>query len=365
MALACKPQLLIADEPPTALDITIQEQILSILKDAQRQTDMGILLITHDLNMVKSFADYICIMHQGSIIEQGRTEDIFQQPKTDYTRHLLDSIFTNPPLKKINTNTVLSVKNLSCRFKNKGDWLSFFTGKHSWFTAVDKINITVNQGDTLGIIGESGSGKTTLGLAILRLTNAQGEIIFNGHHLHSYNEGKLRPLRRKMQIVFQDPFSSLSPRFSIEQIIGEGLKAHGIGKNRAARRNIIVNALQEVGLTADILDRFPHEFSGGQRQRIAIARAIVLQPELIIFDEPTSALDMTVQKQIVELLQDLQNKLAITYIFISHDLRVIKAVANQIMVMKDGKMVETGTAEQIFSQPQHAYTKQLLSTVID
>ena len=356
MALACRPKLLIADEPTTALDVTIQAQILSLLQELQHEFNMAILLITHDLNMVQKIADRVFVMHQGKIVEQGVTIDIFSQPTDPYTIKLMESVPKGEPFPKEESRPLITVENLHCHFSIKK---GFFRRKVAEIKAVDNANLTIKQGTTYGLVGESGSGKSTLGLCILRLVSCRGNIIYNGDQLLKKDKSSMRSLRRELQIVFQDPFSSLSPRLTIFQIISEGLRVHNIGRTKDERRRIVEKKLLEVGLTAEMADRYPHEFSGGQRQRIAIARAIALSPKFIILDEPTSALDMTIQAQIIELLRDLQEKYQITYLFISHDLRVVKALADEIAVMKNGKIVEQGNAHKIFSNPSHQYTQQL------
>ncbi len=360
MALACRPALLIADEPTTALDVTIQAQIMELLKELQQELKMAVLLITHDLNMVRKTADRVNIMHQGKIVEHGQTEEIFTAPQHPYTIHLLGSVPHGEPAPRKKSRPLITISNLHCHFPiRKG----FFKRKVGEIKAVNGVSLTIREGWTYGIIGESGSGKSTLGMCILRLTNCHGHIDYNGRNLLTLNTRKLRPLRRELQVVFQDPFSSLSPRLTIAQIISEGLEVHGIGKNRAERKQIVEQSLEEVGLAGSMADRYPHEFSGGQRQRIAIARAVVLQPKFIVLDEPTSALDMTIQAQIIELLRDLQQKYNMTYLFISHDLQVVRALANEVAVMKDGMIIESGPAHEIFTSPKEKYTKILTSCV--
>lgn len=363
MALACRPSLLIADEPTTALDVTIQEQILSLIKDLQNEYDMAVLLITHDLPMVEKIADTVSIMHQGKIVENGKAASIFSSPQHEYTKHLLSSVPHGQPGPASPTKNLVTLDNINCEFimKTGSKWL--FKTKKSVIKAVDKVSLNVKQGTTLGIVGESGSGKSTLGMCLLRLTRFNGDIFYNSRDgeikLSGLSNRELRPLRKDLQVVFQDPFSSLSPRLSIEQIVGEGLKVHKIGHNKAERRELIEQALIDVDLDPAMLHRYPHEFSGGQRQRIAIARAIILRPELLILDEPTSALDMTIQAQIIDLLKQLQKRFGMTYIFISHDLRVIRAMANDVAVMQSGQIVESGTADEVFGDPKEQYTKTL------
>jgi len=361
MALACQPKLLIADEPTTALDVTTQLQILELLETMQRNFGMAVLLISHDLNLVKHFADRICVMQQGQLVEQATTANLFAQPQHTYTQHLLNSQPTD--LKghydyEAVPKPLLTAQQLSCRFDLKK---SIWRRNRKILNAVDAVDLNIYPGETLGIVGESGSGKTTLGLCLLRLLQCQGEIQFNGQALHKLPQRQLRILRRHFQVVFQDPYASLSPRLSVEKIIGEGLEIHYPQLNRRERRERILRVLGEVGLEAEMLWRYPHEFSGGQRQRIAIARAIILEPRLILLDEPTSALDVSVQKQVLALLRELQINHAISYLFISHDLKVIRAMSHRMIVMQQGKFVEQGQTEQIFSHPQHPYTQTLIA----
>lgn len=356
MALACEPELLIADEPTTALDVTVQLKILDLLKDLQARLGMALLIISHDLNVVKRIANYVCVMKQGAIVEQGPCEQVFNSPQDFYTRELLAAEPTGLPSTRRLGAELLRVNDLKVWFPLKK---KLFSRHQKYFRAVDGIDITLRQGETIGIVGESGSGKSTLGLAILKLLKSRGKITFQGLDIDQYSQRQMRSIRRQIQIVFQDPFGSLSPRMSVGQIIGEGLKIHNIG-SREERETAIIRVLNEVGLDETCINRYPHEFSGGQRQRIAIARALVLKPSLILLDEPTSALDRTVQKQVVELLKSLQEKYNIAYLFISHDLAVVKALSHQLMVIKSGHVVEKGPAEQLFSAPQHPYTKQLL-----
>ena len=367
MALACRPALLIADEPTTALDVTIQAQILELLEDIQKELNMAVLLITHDLNMVKKISDQVHIMHDGRIVENGPTESIFTKPHDPYTIHLLNSVPKGEPKPKPKSQQLLTISDLQCHFPIKAGFFKRTIGK---IKAVDGVNLTIREGTTYGVVGESGSGKSTLGMCILRLTDCQGEIIYQGKNGSTKNlvhqsGASLRPLRRELQVVFQDPFSSLSPRLTIEQIISEGLKVHSIGRDRNERQKMVYQTLHEVGLEEEMAGRYPHEFSGGQRQRIAIARAIVLKPRFLVLDEPTSALDMTIQAQIIELLKNLQERHGITYLFVSHDLRVIKAMADEVAVMQNGKIVEAGPAADLFSNPQHSYTKTLFAAAFD
>jgi len=362
MALACHPKLLIADEPTTALDVTIQVQILELLEDLQKEFSMAVLMITHDLNMVRRFAERVCVMQQGILVEQNTMQQIFTAPTHEYTRHLLDSqprqyIEYQSPQQRNDWPVVLQAKDIRCYFPVKS---GVFRRKTGEIRAVDHIDISVRQGETIGIVGESGSGKTTLGMCLLRLQDCDGEIIFAGQQLHVLKSRELRPLRREFQIVFQDPFSSLSPRMTVEQIIREGLQIHFPEQTPAQHRQRIEQVLQEVGLDISMLTRYPHEFSGGQRQRIAIARVVVLEPRLIMLDEPTSALDVSVQKQVLELLAELQKNHGISYLFITHDLAVVRSMAHQIMVMQGGKVIEQGETTEMFEQPKEEYTRRLL-----
>ncbi|HXP12271.1 MAG TPA: dipeptide ABC transporter ATP-binding protein, partial [Stellaceae bacterium] len=363
MALANEPDILIADEPTTALDVTIQAQILKLLKDLQRRFGMALLLITHDLTIVRKMADRVLMMTQGEIVEQGATKDIFEHPKHPYTKHLLEALPRGrPEAKTPRPPVLLEAKDLRVWFPVKtGLWRR--TSGH--IKAVDGVDLSLREGETLGVVGESGSGKTTLGLALLRLQESQGAIRYDGRNIEALGSGAMRPLRRELQIVFQDPFASLSPRLSLAQIVEEGLKVHKLGGGGAGRRKLIEESLAELGLDPSSADRYPHEFSGGQRQRIALARAMVLKPRLIVLDEPTSALDMSVQTQIVELLRELQQRHGIAYLFISHDLRVVRALAHEVLVLKDGKAVERGPAKQIFDAPREPYTKALIAAAFD
>lgn len=358
MALACQPRLLVADEPTTALDVTIQAQILELLEDLQKEFGMAVLMITHDLNMVKRFADHVCVMKEGEIVEQNNTSDLFKTTKHSYTQHLLNSqpetLVTN---KTILDSEVLNAENLRCYFPIKA---GFFNKKVADVKAVDNVSLVLNQAETLGIVGESGSGKTTLGMCLLRLQNCEGKIVLNNNTISNLSERELRPLRKDIQVVFQDPFSSLSPRMNIMQIIEEGLLIHFPQLNSEQRYIKIKNIMLEVGLEESMLSRYPHEFSGGQRQRVAIARVVVLEPKLILLDEPTSALDVSVQKQVLTLLNDLQRKHDISYLFITHDLRVIRAMAHKVIVMRDGQIVEEGLTEKLFEEPRESYTQTLL-----
>lgn len=362
MALANDPALLIADEPTTALDVTIQAQILTLLKDLQQRLGMALLLITHDLNIVRRMADKVAVMQKGEVVEQSLTANLFAKPQHLYTKMLLAAEPKGDALTmKEDAEEILCVTDLKVHFPIKK---GFLRKTVDVIRAVDGISLTVKSGETIGIVGESGSGKTTLGLAILRLLPSKGTIVFMGKPLNGLSQGELRSLRRSMQVVFQDPFGSLSPRMSISDIIAEGLDIHQPELSKAERAQRVTDALNEVGLDPTTRDRYPHEFSGGQRQRISIARAIILKPKFVVLDEPTSALDMSVQAQIVDLLRDLQKKHGISYMFISHDLRVIKALSHYIVVMKEGLAVEAGPAAAIFTAPQQTYTKALLAAAL-
>ena len=352
MALANEPEILIADEPTTALDVTIQAQILVLLQELQAKLGMAMLLITHDLGVVRHMANRVAVMTAGEIVEQAATEDIFERPQHAYTKHLLSAQPGGKPASPPDdAATVMTAENLRVWFPIKA---GVFRRTVDYVRAVDEITLEVREGHTVGVVGESGSGKTTLGLALLRLISSQGAINFHGQGIEGLNGKAMRPLRRQMQIVFQDPFSSLSPRMSIAQIIEEGLLVHGEGGNYDERRTLIARTLEEVGLEPSAMDRFPHEFSGGQRQRVAIARAMVLQPQFVVLDEPTSALDVSVQAQIVDLLRDLQQRHRLAYLFISHDLKVVRALADEVIVLRNGKVMEQGKAAQIFDDPQTA-----------
>ena len=363
MALANEPDLLIADEPTTALDVTIQAQILKLLKDLQREFGMAILLITHDLSIVRHMADRVYVMTEGKLVEEGPTERLFVTPQHDYTRKLLASQPKGSPAPIDRTApSVMATDNMKVWFPIRRGLLRRTVGH---VKAVDGITVEVRAGQTVGVVGESGSGKTTLGLALLRLISSNGPIRFHGREIQGLKSNPLRPLRRQMQIVFQDPFSSLSPRLSAFQIVEEGLKVHRLGGTYEERRRLVAEALLEVGLEPSMMDRFPHEFSGGQRQRIAIARAMVLHPRFVVLDEPTSALDMTVQAQIIDLLRDLQTRHRLAYLFISHDLRVVRALASELIVMKDGQVVEQGPAAEVFDAPRTEYTRALMAAAFE
>ncbi len=363
MALANEPDLLIADEPTTALDVTIQAQILRLLAKLQSELGMAMLFITHDLGIVSKVANRVCVMKDGEIVEEGETRTVFSSPSHDYTKRLLEAEpkGTKPPI-AAERDVVLSGDDVRVWFPIKKGLLRR-TVDH--IKAVDGISLTVRQGETVGVVGESGSGKTTLGMALLRLERSDGEIYCEGRNIQGLETADLRPLRREMQVVFQDPFGSLSPRMSVGQIIEEGLKVHGLGETEAARDSMVIQALEEVELDPASRHRYPHEFSGGQRQRIAIARAIVLKPKFIVLDEPTSALDRSVQAQIVDLLRRIQAEHDLAYMFISHDLRVVRALSDYVVVLRAGKVMEQGPAAQLFDSPEHPYTRALMAAAFD
>ena len=362
MALANEPDLLIADEPTTALDVTIQAQILALLLELQAKLGMAILLITHDLGIVEKTADRVCVMTEGRIVESGDCDAIFNSPRHAYTRHLISAEPSGVPVAGDEQAKVLmSCENLCVRFPLAKGF--FFVKKY--LTAVNRVSLSVREGQTLGIVGESGSGKTTLGLALLRLVASSGAVTLDDQRLDLLTAKGVKPFRRDMQIVFQDPFGSLSPRMSVGQIVEEGLLVHQRELTEAQRRDLVAKTLLEVGLDPDTQDRYPHEFSGGQRQRIAVARALILKPRVLVLDEPTSALDMSVQAQIVDLLRDLQHKHKLTYLFISHDLKVVRALSNRVIVMKDGVIVEQGTSDEIFEAPRSEYTRELIHAAFD
>jgi microcin C transport system ATP-binding protein len=363
MALANEPDLLIADEPTTALDVTVQAQILSLLKELQRRLGMAMLFITHDLGIVRKLADTVCVMKEGKIVETGPVERVFTAPEHPYTRALL-AAEPKPDPAPINADApvVVETKDLKVWFPIKRGVMRRVVGH---IKAVDGVSIAVRQGETLGVVGESGSGKTTLGLAILRLVSSDGPIVFLGSTIAGLTFRQMRPFRLHMQIVFQDPYGSLSPRMSVSDIIEEGLWVHHPKLTRAQREERVVQALRDVGLDPETRFRYPHEFSGGQRQRIAVARAIVLEPTFVMLDEPTSALDMLIQAQIVELLRALQKRRNLTYMFISHDLRVVAALASRLVVMRHGKVVEEGAAAELFARPRSDYTRALLAAAFN
>jgi microcin C transport system ATP-binding protein len=363
MALANEPDLLIADEPTTALDVTIQAQILRLLKDLQARMHMALLLITHDLSIVRRIADRVCVMNAGEIVEQGPMASVFAAPRHPYTRQLLAAEPKGrPDPAPAGAPDLIQAADAKVWFPIRRGLLRRTVGH---IKAVDGISLRLRRGNTLGVVGESGSGKSTLGRALLRLQQSEGKIVFDGRDLQDLTWSAMRPLRRRMQIVFQDPYGSLNPRLSVGDIVGEGLAVHRIGGSKSDRRDLIARTLIEVGLHPDIQDRYPHEFSGGQRQRIAIARALVLKPDLIVLDEPTSALDVSVQAQIVQLLRDLQTRHALTYIFISHDLRVVRALAHDVLVMRNGRVVEQGPADRVFAHAEDPYTRALIAAAFD
>lgn len=359
MALANKPKLLIADEPTTALDVTVQAQILKLLADLKEAQGMSMLFITHDLGIVRKIADRVCVMSKGKIVETGPTKEIFDNPQHEYTKHLLAAEPKGePPLADLSAKTVMEGKDVRVWFPIKKGFLRK-TVDH--VKAVDGIDVELRAGQTLGVVGESGSGKTTLGLALSRMISSKGEIRFDGRDIAKFSFKDMRPLRREMQIVFQDPFGSLSPRMTIADIIAEGLLVHEPKLSADDRDERVVSALKEVNLDPESRFRYPHEFSGGQRQRIAIARAMALNPKFVMLDEPTSALDMSVQAQVVDLLRALQKKHDLAYLFISHDLKVVRALANDVLVMRNGKAVEYGTSKEVFANPKTDYTKALMA----
>jgi microcin C transport system ATP-binding protein len=362
MALANNPDLLIADEPTTALDVTVQAQILKLLRELQAANGMAMLLITHDLGIVRHMAARVCVMRQGRIVEANETGKLFNQPEHEYTQMLLSAEPKGkPPPFDASAPVVMSAEKLKVWYPIKR---GFFRRTVGYVKAVDGVDAEVRAGQTLGVVGESGSGKTTLGLAMLRLISSEGPILYLGRRVDSYGAKEMRPLRKEIQVVFQDPYGSLSPRLSIRQIVEEGLIVQGRSMNEAQRQARVAEALVEVGLDPETMDRYPHEFSGGQRQRIAIARALALEPRFIVLDEPTSALDMSVQAQIVDLLRALQERHNLAYMFISHDLKVVRALANEVIVMRNGIAVERGPTAQIFDHPQTDYTKALIAAAI-
>ena len=364
MALAGQPDLLIADEPTTALDVTTQAEILKLLQDVQKRFGMALLLITHDLGIVRKMAEQMMVMEKGLIVEAGAVEEIFARPHHPYTRRLLssDPQGTAVPLPAASSPPVMKVRDLSVHFPLKTGLFRRTTG---FIKAVHNVSLSLRQGETLGIVGESGSGKTTLALAILRLVSSQGEIWLDTHPLEKLSPREMRPLRKEMQIVFQDPFASLSPRMTVEEIVGEGLEVHQPDLNVSDRVRRIIEALQQVGLDESMKDRYPHEFSGGQRQRIAIARALILKPKLLILDEPTSALDRAIQADILQILKKLQKERLLSYLFISHDLKIVRAISHTLIVMKEGLIVESGPCDQIFENPRHDYTQRLLKAAFE
>jgi microcin C transport system ATP-binding protein len=363
MALANEPDLFIADEPTTALDVTVQAQILKLLAELKARLGMALLFITHDLGIVRKIADRVCVMTQGKIVEQGPVADVFERPQHAYTKKLLaaepkgraEPVPSSAPI-------IVDAGPIRVWFPIKRGFLRRTVGH---VKAVDGVSIAVREGETVGVVGESGSGKTTLGLALLRLVSSNGPIVFLGKRLDELRAKQIRPLRKDMQVVFQDPYGSLSPRLSVAEIVEEGLLVQKRGLSLRERRQVVARALDDVGIDPATMDRYPHEFSGGQRQRIAIARAMALDPQFVVLDEPTSALDMSVQAQIVELLRDLQKRKKLAYMFISHDLKVVRALANHVVVMQDGKVVEEGSAERLFTRPQNEYTRALFAAAFN
>lgn len=363
MALANEPDLLIADEPTTALDVTIQAQILALLQELQREFGMALILITHDLGIVRKMADVIYVMKAGQVVEHGNRDAVFENASHPYTQHLLSAEPSpRPPRSSDLPEEIITGRDIRVWYPVRKGLLGRVS---SYVKACDGVDVSLGAGRTVGVVGESGSGKTTLGLALLRLIASEGEIHFRGEPVHDVKGRDLRARRRQMQMVFQDPFGSLSPRLSVQQIVAEGLAVHEPDVSERERINKVSQVLEEVGLSADSLHRFPHEFSGGQRQRIAIARAMVLKPSLVVLDEPTSALDMSVQAQIVDLLRELQTRHQLAYLFISHDLKVVRALSDEIIVMRRGKVVESGDATQIVNNPQTDYTRALMAAAFD
>ena len=362
MALANRPKLLIADEPTTALDVTIQAQILTLLKSLQVEEGLSMLFITHDLGIVRRMADRVCVMKDGDIVERGDTQALFARPSHPYTRMLLGSEPRGRPGPvRPDAPAVLEGDKVRVWFPVRRGLLRKTVGH---IKAVTDVSVRVRAGETVGVVGESGSGKTTLALACLRLISSEGRIVFMGRDVHGLKSRQLRPLRRELQVVFQDPYGSLSPRLPVRDVVAEGLGVHGLRDRSRTAREEVADALTEVGLDPEAMDRFPHEFSGGQRQRIAIARAMILRPKFVALDEPTSALDMTVQSQIVDLLRDLQRRRGLAYLFISHDLKVVRALSHHVVVMRNGEVVEEGPAEQVFDRPAHPYTAELQAAAL-
>ena len=362
MALANEPRLLIADEPTTALDVTIQAQILNLLKSLQQRLGMAILLITHDLGIVRNVAHRVCVMTDGEIVERGSNDAVFTRPQHSYTQHLLAAEPKGEPLAtNASGDVTMQCTNLSVKYTIGKGWFGFSDFLH----AVKDVSVNVRAGETVGVVGESGSGKTTLGMAVLRMLGSEGNINFKGQRIDNLKRKALTPLRSDMQIVFQDPYGSLSPRMSVQHIIEEGLKVHQPSKTSQQRKDAVAEIMTEVGLEPSTMVRYPHEFSGGQRQRISIARAMVLRPSFVVLDEPTSALDMSVQAQIVDLLRELQKAHNIAYLFVSHDLKVVRALANWLVVMRDGDIIEQGVARDVFTQPKSAYARTLFDAALD
>ena len=366
MAIANKPDLLIADEPTTALDVTIQSQILKLLKDLQKKYGMAIMLITHDLTVVRKTSDRICVMRYGKIVERGNTEEVFSNPQHEYTKHLINSEPSGEPDPFDATKKDYIIEGQKCTVKFTLKKGNFFNQKKSELIAVNTVDIKTRYGETIGIVGESGSGKTTLGMSLIKLQElTSGRVSFEGNEIQDYNTQQMKPLRPQMQIVFQDPFSSLNPRHTVKQIIGEGLDINKSDMNKKDKDVLIKKTLNEVNLEENMLHRFPHEFSGGQRQRIAIARAIIMNPNFILLDEPTSALDLSIQAQIIELLRTLRRNHNLSYIFISHNLKVIRSLCHYILVMKDGKVIEEGITKQVLDNPINEYTKELVQSAFE
>ncbi|MDC3178468.1 ABC transporter ATP-binding protein [Pelagibacteraceae bacterium] len=366
IAIANKPDLLIADEPTTALDVTIQSQILKLLKNLQKKYGMAIMLITHDLTVVRKTSDRICVMRYGKIVERGYTEEVFSNPKHEYTKHLINSEPSGEPdpFDEENKNYIIEGQKCTVKFVLKKG--NFFNQKTSELIAVNNVDIKARYGETIGIVGESGSGKSTLGMSLIKLQEINsGKIIFEDQEIQNYNTQKMKELREHMQIVFQDPFSSLNPRHTVKQIIGEGLEINRKDLSNEDKDNLVIKTLEEVNLDESVLHRFPHEFSGGQRQRIAIARAIILNPEFILLDEPTSALDLSIQAQIIDLLRSLRRNHNLSYIFISHNLKVIRSLCHYTLVMKDGKVIEEGITKDVLDNPINEYTKQLVQSAFE
>jgi microcin C transport system ATP-binding protein len=362
MALANEPELLIADEPTTALDVTVQAQVLKLLKELTERFNMGLLLITHDLSIVRRLADHVYVMKDGRLSENNETETLFSFPSEKYTQQLLAADPSGKPDPvPAEAKEIIAANGVKVWFPIKRGVIRRTIGH---IKAVDGINLILQESQTLGVVGESGSGKSTLGRALLRLENSRGEIHFMGHDIQNYGWKKMLSLRRELQIVFQDPFGSMSPRMSVFQVVEEGLLVHGLGVSYRDRRQLVGEALKEVDIDISTMDRYPHEFSGGQRQRICVARALVLKPKLIVLDEPTSSLDMSVQAQIINLLRHLQNKHKIAYVFISHDLRVVRALAHNLIVIRRGAVVEQGTADEVFDNPKNAYTQALMKAAL-
>jgi peptide/nickel transport system ATP-binding protein len=365
MALANNPDILIADEPTTALDVTVQAEILNLIKELKEKTGMAVILITHDLTVVRQFADYVYVMQHGLVREEGPAEALFTNPQHPYTKRLLGSEPKGQAnALEVQDETVLEGRGIRVTYKlRKG---GAFRGTYHDLQAVDGLSLTLKRGETLGLVGESGSGKTTFGQALLRLNKlTEGEVTFLGQRIETYDRAQMKPYRSRMQIVFQDPFASLNPRMSVRQIIEEGLIVNGIGRGRADRMERVKQALRDAGMPDTILSRFPHEFSGGQRQRLAIARAIALEPEFILLDEPTSALDLSVQAQIIDLLRQLQRDKGLSYLFISHDLKVVRALCHRVIVMQNGRIVEQGPVAQVLENPSTDYTRRLVRAAFE